>query len=153
MVIRFRLLPFALACVAAGVCFALVLRMRGGAPEPAERSAFAPTSTREQWAELAGNTALPPALAGPKRYLDERWGHMEERALALPAVEKDGEPYFILPEPVRGENAAGEPVYAIGFAKARRFGGPVFRTAAESGAQGGALMRAPGAAQPESERK
>jgi hypothetical protein len=153
MALRFRLFPFALACVAAGICFALVLRMRRDVPGPAERSAFAPNSTREQWAELAENTELPPELEGPKRYLDERWGHMEERALALPAVATHGEPYFILPEPVQGKNAAGETVYAIGFAKARRFGGPVFRTAGQSGAQGGALMRAPGAAPTESGHK
>lgn len=144
MFTRFRLLPFALACVAAGVCFALVLRMRRNEAEPALQPNFAPTSTRAQWAELAAKTELPAELDGPQRYLDERWGHLGDPALAIAAVERDGEPYFILPEPVRGENAAGETVYAIGFAKARRFGGPVFRTPADSAAQGGALMRAPG---------
>ncbi|MBM3977400.1 MAG: hypothetical protein FJ299_10460 [Planctomycetes bacterium] len=141
-----RVLPFALTCLAAGVCLALILRLRPRTPVPLLDDEFAPTSTREEWAELAEATPLPAELVEPQRYLEERWGHLEEPGLALAAVETDGEPYFILPEPVQGRNAAGEPVQAIGFAKTRRFDGPVFRTAAESEMQGAALMRAPQAA-------
>jgi hypothetical protein len=143
MTSNLRLLPFALACIGAGVALALVLRLRPHPLTPASAEPFAPTSTRELWADLAEETPLPEELAGPQRYLEERWGHLDESALALAAIEPDGEPYYILTEPVEGKNARGETIHAVGFAKPQRFSGPVFRTSAESGAQGGQLMRAP----------
>ena len=128
------------AALAAGIALPWLLQTsRPASALPPPASTFAPSSTREHWAELAGQTPIPEPLQQPLQYLEQRWGHMPEPGLTLAGIEPDGEIYFIDPKAQVAHNPQGEPMYATRILKPHKFQGPLVHYGEEPPASGGRI--------------
>lgn len=66
---------------------------------------------------------IPSEMKQTARYLQQRWGHMEDSGLVAPGVAGEGQMYFMDRKVLVGRRANGRPAYARGIIRPVKFDG------------------------------